>query len=131
MDWSGRALGGTGNAVTVRAAVAWSQVPQVCLSSRDVANPARRRGLAGLRPNFGSPIPAMPPRAAAANPFALTRGVESIISIWSFISVWSFVLMLHCVGEVHRFSAWRALAAFLLPGALFIGISIVVKVAMT
>ena len=39
--------------------------------------------------------------------------------------------MLHCVGEVHRFSAWRALGAFLLPGALFIGIAIVVKIAMT
>jgi hypothetical protein len=63
--------------------------------------------------------------AAAANPLTLTRGVESIISIWSFI------VMLHCVGEVHRFSAWRALGAFLLPGALFIGIAIVVKIALT
>ena len=32
MDWAGRVLGGVGNAVTVRAAVAWSQVPQICLS---------------------------------------------------------------------------------------------------
>ena len=33
MDWSGRALGGVGNAVTVRAAVAWSQVPQICFAA--------------------------------------------------------------------------------------------------
>ena len=32
MDWTGRVLGGVGNAVTVRAAVAWSEVPQICLS---------------------------------------------------------------------------------------------------
>ena len=62
--------------------------------------------------------------AAAANPFTLTRGIEAIISIWSFI------LMLHCVAEVHRFSAWRAFGAFVLPGSIFTGIVIVVKVAM-
>jgi hypothetical protein len=35
------------------------------------------------------------------------------------------------VAQVHRFSAWRALGAFLLPGALFIGIAFLVKIAMT
>jgi hypothetical protein len=55
----------------------------------------------------------------------VTRGVEAIISIWSFI------LMLHCVGAVHRFSAWRALGAFVLPGAILAGIAIVIKIAMT
>jgi Yip1 domain len=122
MDWSGRALGGKGNAVTVRAAVAWSQVPQICLSA---AMLLILLGV-GLWQAF---VPTLPDpnaaAAAAANPLTLTRGVESIISIWSFI------VMLHCVGEVHRFSAWRALGAFLLPGALFIGIAIVVKIALT
>src|SRR5689334_21612568 len=32
MEWIGRALGGQGDAASVRAAVAWSEVPQVCLS---------------------------------------------------------------------------------------------------
>jgi len=122
MDWSGRALGGKGNAVTVRAAVAWSVVPLICFSA------AMLLVLLG----FGvwlTFIPTLPdPNAAtgaAANQFTLTRGVEAIILIW-----WS-ILMLHCVAQVHRFSAWRALGAFLLPGALFIGIAIVVKIAMT
>ena len=122
IDWSGRALGGVGNACTVRAAVAWSQVPQICFSA---AMLLILLGL-GVWQTF---IPTLPdPNAATgagANQFTVTRGVESIISIWSFI------LMLHCVGEVHRFSAWRALVAFLLPGALFIAIAIVVKIAMT
>jgi hypothetical protein len=38
--------------------------------------------------------------------------------------------MLHCVAEVHRFSAWRAFGAFVLPGLIFAAIVIVVKVAM-
>jgi hypothetical protein len=122
IDWSGRALGGVGNAVTVRAAVAWSQVPQICFSA------AMLLILLGIGV-WQAVIPSLPdPNAAtgaAANQLTLTRGVESIISIWSFI------LMLHCVGAVHRFSAWRALGAFLLPGAVFAGILIVVKIAMT
>jgi hypothetical protein len=122
MDWAGKALGGVGNAITVRAAVAWSEVPQICL------------GVAMLLVLLGSGvyqalIPSLPDpngvSAAAANPFTVTRGVEAIISIWSFI------LMLHCVGAVHRFSAWRSLAAFVLPAAVLAGIAIIVKVAMT
>jgi Yip1 domain len=121
IDWSGRALGGVGNALTVRAAVAWSQVPLVCLS---IAMLLILLGV-GVWQAF---VPTLPdPNAATgagANQFTLTRGVETIISIWSFI------LMLHCVGAVHRFSAWRSLGAVLLPGVLFIGIAAVVKIAM-
>ena len=46
-------------------------------------------------------------------------------------AIWGFIVMLKCLGEVHRFSAWRALGAFLLPGAVFAGILIGVKIAMT
>jgi signal peptidase I len=125
MDWSGRALGGVGNAVTVRAAVAWSEVPQICLSVVMLLILLGTGVWQALVPSMPDPNAAAAAAAAAANPFTLTRGVEAIISLWSFI------LMLHCVGAVHRFSAWRALGAFLLPGAIFAGIAIVVKVAMT
>jgi len=123
MDWSGRALGGVGNAVTGRAAVAWSEVPQICLSVVMLLILLGTGVWQALIPSMPDPNAAA--AAAAANPFTLTRGVEAIVSIWSFI------LMLHCVGAVHGFSAWRALGAFLLPGAIFAGIVIVVKVAMT
>ena len=53
------------------------------------------------------------------------NGIEAIISIWSFI------LMLLCVGEVHRFSAWRTLSAFLLPGVILGAIAIVIKLTLT
>jgi len=38
------------------------------------------------------------------------------------ISIWSFIVFLKCLGEVHRFSAWKALAAALVPGLILIGI---------
>ncbi len=122
MDWSGRALGGKGSALTVRAAVAWSEVPQICLSIVMLLILLGTGVWQALVPSMPDPNGIS---AAAANPFTLTRGVEAIISFWSFI------LMLHCVGEVHRFSAWRALGAFVLPGAIFAGIVVVIKIALT
>jgi hypothetical protein len=38
-----------------------------------------------------------------------------IMTLETVIGVWSFVILLKCMGEVHRFSAWRALAAGLIP----------------
>ncbi|HVB79169.1 MAG TPA: Yip1 family protein [Candidatus Binataceae bacterium] len=125
MDWVGRALGGVGNAITVRAAVAWSEVPQICLSIAMLLVLLGTGVWQALIPAMPDPNAAAAAAAAAANPFTLTRGVEAIISIWSFI------LMLHCVGAVHRFSAWRALLVFMLPGMILVGIVVAVKIAMT
>jgi Yip1 domain len=122
MDWSGRALGGVGNALTVRAAVAWSGVPQICLSIVTLLILLGAGVWQALVPSMPAPNVSV---EAAANPFTLTNGVEAIISIWSFI------LMLLCVGEVHRFSAWRTLSAFLLPGVILGAIAIVLKIALT
>jgi hypothetical protein len=118
-EWSGRVLGGTGTSQTVRAAVAWSEVPQICLA------------IVLLLILLGTGVwqaivPSIPnPNAAPAGPFTLTRGVEAIISIWSFI------VFLHCFAQVHGFSAWRALGAVLLPSAAFLAIAVVVKAALT
>jgi len=122
MEWSGRALGGVSDGLNVRAALAWSQVPQICFS---VAMLLILLG-SGL---WQALVPALPdPNAgtlsATMNQFTTVRGVEAIISIWSFF------VMLQCVGEVHRFSAWRALGAALLPGAILFGVALVAAVAM-
>jgi len=117
MDWSGRALGGVGNALTTRAALAWSGVPQICLSIVTLLILVSSRVWQALVPSISAPDGSA---GAAANPFTPMDGVEAIVWIWSFI------LMLQCVGEVHRFSAWRALAAFVLPGAILGAIAIVI-----
>jgi hypothetical protein len=119
-EWSGRVLGGAGTSQTVRAAVAWSEVPQICLAIVILLI------LLGTGV-WQAIVPSMPDPngASAAGQFTLTRGVEAIISIWSFI------VFLHCLGQVHRFSAWRALGAVVLPGAAFLAIALIVKVALT
>jgi hypothetical protein len=122
MDWSGRALGGVGNALTVRAAVAWSGVPQICLS---ILTLLILLGVGVWQALIHSMPASNGSLEAAASPLTLTNGIEAIISIWSFI------LMLLCVGEVHRFSAWRTLSAFLLPGVILGAIAILIKIALT
>jgi hypothetical protein len=36
------------------------------------------------------------------------------------LGFWGFIVSLKCIGEVHRFSAWRALIAVLIPGLIVI-----------
>jgi hypothetical protein len=122
MDWSGRALGGVGNALTVRAAVAWAGIPQICLSIVTLLILLGTGVWEALVTSMSAPNSLS---VATASPFTLANWVEAIISVWSFI------LMLQCVGEVHRFSAWRALAAFLVPGVILGAVAIVLKIALT
>ena len=98
--WSGNLLGGTATGVDVRAALAWSQVPAI------VAEIILLFALFA-----GVPMPKMlPGRLPLIDPaFYKVMVVEGVLGIWGFI------ISLKCVGEVHRFSAWRAFAAILIP----------------
>jgi len=107
-QWSGRVLGGTASASEVRAALAWTQAPAIYVNVVGVV-------LAILSPDAVDLQPGAPPT----------------ISAWSVIRVvlglWIFVISLKTLGEVHRFSAWRAAAAmmignFALGSALVLGI---------
>jgi len=88
--WAGAMLGGTATAVEVRAAIVWSQVPELYLMTVII-----------IATVFGFNTPTVPPSTS------LFSVVESIVGIWVF------VISLKCLGEVHRFSAWRALGAIL------------------
>jgi len=98
--WSGSLLGGTATSVDVRAALAWSQVPAI------VAEIILLFALFA-----GVPMPKMlPGRLPLIDPaFYKVMVVEGVLGIWGFI------ISLKCVGEVHRFSAWRAFVAILIP----------------
>jgi Yip1 domain len=89
--WSGGILGGTATAVEVRAALAWSQVPGLYLVVVTI--------VATMLGFYTAPAP------HTMSPLNL---VETVVGIWVF------VILLKCLGEVHRFSAWRALGAILL-----------------
>lgn len=89
--WSGQMLGGTATTVEVRAALAWSQVPGIYFVIVTL--------IATMLGVYTTPMP------HTTSPLNV---VESLVGIWIF------VISLKCLGEVHRFSAWRALGAILL-----------------
>ena len=105
--WSGSLLGGTATGVEVRAALAWSQVPAI------VAEIILLFALFA-----GVPMPKMlPGRLPLIDPaFYKVMVVEGVLGIWGFI------ISLKCVGEVHRFSAWRAFLAILIPPIIVLAI---------
>jgi hypothetical protein len=103
--WSGSLLGGTASSVEVRAALAWSQVPAIVGEI-----------ILMLALFAGVPMPKIfPGRLPLIDPaFYKVMVVEGVIGIWGFI------ISLKCVGEVHRFSAWRAFIAILIPPLIFV-----------
>ena len=99
--WSGGLLGGVASRVEVRAAMAWSQVPAI--TAEIVLLLAVLTGVPVPIPTTSGTFPHVDPA------FYKVMVVEGVLAIWGFI------VSLKCIGEVHRFSAWRALAAVLIP----------------
>jgi hypothetical protein len=97
--WSGAILGGTATRIEMRSAVAWSQVPGIYLQVVNIVTAI-----------LGFDVATTP---SSVSPYGV---VESIIGIWVL------VISLKCVGEVHHFSAWRALGAFLLGTLLMLAV---------
>lgn len=118
LRWAGSWLGGQASSVEVRAAIAWSSVPSIwalilwipklALSGRDLFTSAM-------------------PRIQANLFLALVLFGFTIVEV--MIAVWAFVVLLKCLSEVHRFSAWRALAASFLSG-LMMGVPVFCLLAL-
>lgn len=85
--WSGRLFGGFATAQEVRAALAWSSIPII------------------FRAVFSLP--------------QLLLGDSAVIGLLGpaelVIIFWGLFIMIAALGEVHRLSTWRAIAAFGLP----------------
>ncbi len=114
--WVGVLLGGQASAEDARAAIAWSQVPLILVSVLWLPKLLL----------FGQEMFTTATPGIDSNPLLLFSILGfSLVEI--SIAVWAFVLLLKCIGEVHRFSAWKALAVVLLPmAAIFVIVSIVV-----
>lgn len=98
--WSGSLLGGVASQIEVRAAMAWSQVPAI--AAEIILLIAALLGVP-----MPHPTPGQLPRIDPA--FYKVMVVEGVLGMWGL------VVSLKCIGEVHRFSAWRALAAIMIP----------------
>jgi len=98
---TGRWLEGQGDAVSIRAALAWCQaVPSIWRLS---LIPPWIAALGGEAFHFR---------------FEVERLFEPVFLLMLLIQVavaaWQLVVFLKCLGEAHRFSAWRALSAVVL-----------------
>ena len=112
LRWMGSWLGGQASSVEVLAAFAWSSVPntwamilwipKLALAGKDV--------FTGTMPRIH------------ANPF-LALIIFGFTIVEMVVAVWAFCVLLKCLGEVHRFSVWKALAASFLSG-LIVGVPV-------
>jgi len=104
---AGRLLGGRGRTSEVMAALAWSYVPSIW-------------GLSLWLPVavlLGAETFHAQPSILEGNPAAtLLFGFVKVVQV--LIGFWGFVVSLKCIGEAHRFSAWRAFGAFVVTGLI-------------
>ncbi len=116
LRWSGSLLGGTAKAVEVRAALAWSSVLTIGIA------------LFSFVLSF-LVMPSQPPVSPSMNAMlawwrSMLPSLIVLVPLW----LWFWVVRLKSLGEVHRFSAWRALGASLIGLLLLLGIMLVVAV---
>ncbi len=101
LKWSGSLLGGVATRVEMRAAIAWSQIPGI--AAEIVLLTAVLMGV---------PTPQAP--AAGTLPH-INPAFYKILVVEVVLGLWGGILGIYCIAEVHRFSAWRAFCATLIP----------------
>jgi hypothetical protein len=106
LRWAGSLLSGTATSVEVRAALAWSQIPDIAIELFLLAALFMGMSMPQMTPGH------LPP---------LDSTIITVMAVGVPLSIWSFVIYLKCVAEVHRFSAWRALGATFIPVLILVG----------
>jgi hypothetical protein len=109
LGWTGRMLGGHAKSPEIRAALAWGQTPALARIPIWIL----QIGLVG-RQMFTTKTPVLVANPGLSLIILATRLVEIVLGIWCFVTV------LKCLGEVHEFSAWRALGSILLLVLVFL-----------
>jgi Yip1-like protein len=98
-------LGGRGERMDVMTALAWSCVPAIwglllwLPRAALLGEETFRSAPAGIEEN---------------PPAALFLGLLGLVQV--IMALWGTLITLKCIAEAHRFSAWRALGAFILAG---------------
>jgi xanthosine utilization system XapX-like protein len=95
-----RILGGVSSAIEMRAALAWSHVPGITAATVSIA-----LVLLGT---------VSPPEFKHSRLPVMTGSTIELMLLNAVLIGWGVVVQLNCIGEVNRFSAWRALGAIVL-----------------
>jgi hypothetical protein len=117
---TGRWLEGTGDGVAVRAALAWSYVPALWVF---FFFSLPQNLILGMLGGGGTDLSDL-----LANPgLLLVSAAFGVIGLG--LAVWQIVIKMKCLGEAHRFSAWRALGAYVLAWLIVLAVPAVPLVA--
>jgi hypothetical protein len=116
LKWVCSWLGGRASYKEVRAALAWSAVPNITSLAITILELFI----------FGNDLFTTATPRLDANP-ALGLVLMALGFVEIVLAIWSFVVLLKCLGEVNGFSAWRALGSLVLV-LLLIAIPIVLIV---
>jgi hypothetical protein len=117
LGMTGRWFGRRAAPEHLSAAVAWSNVPILA------ALPVLAIGLWFFGGDWFKAATRMPETNLALGVVLLVCGAVRLI-----LAVWWFVVLLKCVGEVQRFSAWAALGSLILAG--LIAVAVVAAIAV-
>lgn len=119
MRWAGGVLGGIANAAEVRAAMAWATIPGTVAAA--LYTVALTAGIVKFQVE--------PPGFGALQALSQQVGIFQIVCL--VLGVWGAVVWLKCIGEVHGFSAWKALGASMLAFAISVASVIAMAIAIT
>jgi hypothetical protein len=102
--WMGKWLGGAGNYASIRAAIAWSKMPNVVVSFLWLI----LMGLFGAQVFFET-FPLSPFTGASYVIFSAVTLIHTVLIVWSF------VLLFRALAEVQKYSVWKAIINVVLP----------------
>ncbi|HLX05951.1 MAG TPA: YIP1 family protein [Candidatus Binatus sp.] len=103
LRWSGGLIGGVASQVEMRAALAWAQVPAI--AAEVILLMAVLQGIAI-------------PHLSAAAALQIDPAFYKVGVVEAILTVWGSIVGIYCIAEVHRFSAWRAFCATLIPAGI-------------
>lgn len=120
LRWTGSWIGGQASAQHIRAAMAWSSLPEIW-------------GLLLWIPAlavFGQELFTSKMPRVEANPLLdiLLLGFATVSLV---IGVWQFVIFLKCLGQVQGFSAWKALGNSIMAAMVVLMPIVIVVVVLT
>lgn len=116
LKWIGGWFGGQGDVSDMRLVIAISSIPSVYILGIWVIQLL----LFGSE-NFTSVTPLIDQSPLLLVLFIGTGLIQLVLGIWAF------VIFCKCVGEAHRFSAWKGLLTVVMPYVLFFGVIVLIS----
>lgn len=108
VKWTGRWIGGQATAPEVRAALGWANIPHIWRLPLWIPQWVL----------LGPELFTSQATRIEGNP-SLGITLMGLGVVEAVLGIWALVILLKCIGEAERFSAWKALGNLILAGVVF------------